>query len=83
MKTSLKQQLELINAIEKEPSKPSRILLLRKFLDENGYEDKRDCTHAMIMRISGRCASCGTVVMEAQPRGSEEAVQALRDRLRD
>lgn len=83
MKTTLKQQLELVNALEHEPSKPLRIKLLRAFLTDHGYEDMADCKHHTIIRITGRCSTCGVPVADPMPSGSSESVLALRDRLRD
>lgn len=83
MKTNLAQQLALINALEKEPSKPLRVKMLRDFLHDNGYEETRDCKHYTINRLTGNCASCTARVQQPMPFDSDEALSALKARLRD
>lgn len=82
MKTTLKQQLELINAINAEPVKPRQIKLLRGFLNDHGYEKVEDCKHHTIVRITGKCTTCGVPVADPMPSGSDETIAVLRERLR-
>lgn len=81
MKTNLKQQVALINAIAEEPSKVERVKLLRAFLNDYGYENIEDCKHYMLVRRTGRCSTCGVPVAEPVMMGSEEALQTLRETL--
>jgi hypothetical protein len=84
MKTTLRQQVELVNEILKEPSKPRQVKLVRAFLVDNGYEDIGECKHYTVIRRTGRCAvsSCNAQVAEPLVLDSDEAIETLRERLR-
>lgn len=62
MKTSLKQQKDIVEAIKAEPNKVRGIKLLREWLGQNGYEAPQDCTHYAVVRYTGKCMACGVVV---------------------
>lgn len=81
-KTTLKQKKDLVEAIQKEPKLVSAIVLLRDWLAENGYEDAKDCKHYAVIRTTGKCMNCPTIVMEPIITDSDEALEALRKRLR-
>lgn len=81
MKTTLRQQKDLVEIIQTS-SMIVGVKTLREFLKNNGYEDPGDCKHYAIVRITGKCMNCGTVVAEPIVLGSEESLQALRERLR-
>lgn len=82
MKTNLKQQLELTNALVAEPSKPTRVRMLREWLKDNGYETIAECKHYSVNRMTGNCTNCSTHVMQPIVFDSEESLEALRSRLR-
>lgn len=83
MKTSLRQQVDLVNEILKEKSKPLQVKLVRQFLMDNGYEEVKECKHLTVIRRTGRCASgaCNARVMQPIVFDSDEAVQTLREEL--
>jgi hypothetical protein len=82
VKTTLKQQLDLVNAMNAEVTKPGQVRLLRAFLNDHGYEKVEDCKHHTIVRVTGKCTTCGVPVVEPMPTDSDESLFALRDRLR-
>jgi hypothetical protein len=61
MKTTLRDQRDIVEAV-KASTIVEGIKLLRKWLRDNGYEDTKDCTHALVNRLTGNCHACGTSV---------------------
>lgn len=88
-RTGLSSQVPLIKKIRKSGSVDRGLELLHIWMATNGYQSgenlpPNECKHYTIERISGRCAnpSCREMIAFPDPDGSDEAVQALRDRLR-
>lgn len=81
MKTSLRQQKELIEDIQM-GSLIQGVKKLRDWLNDNGYEGSEECKHYAILRTSGKCMNCGEAVADPIIIGSEESLEALRERLR-
>lgn len=84
MKTSLRQQLELVRELQKIGNSPSAVKFLRKWLHDHGYDVVPiHCRHYTIRRITGMCTDCGEKVADAAPNinGSEEALEALSETL--
>lgn len=80
MKTNLAEQTALINQMSAEPNKIRRVVLLREWLKDHGYEGSADCAHVTVYRRTGMCTSCRTYP-EMGPNGSDEALETLRERL--
>lgn len=80
MKTSLTQHRDLVKEIQK-VNLIQGIKLLRDFLKDNGYEGDGPCKHYAILRTTGRCMNCKAEVTEPIVIGSDEALEALRERL--
>lgn len=81
MKTDIRMQRELIEKIQKEPSRIQGLMLLRRWLYDVGYETPKDCKHYAVYRVTGKCIGCGVIVQSANPYDSDEALDALRTTL--
>lgn len=80
-KTTLRQQKDLVESIQKVPLVQG-IKLLREWLGDYGYEGSGECKHYAIVRTTGKCMNCAAFVQTPMPYDSDEAIGALRDRLR-
>jgi hypothetical protein len=80
MKTSMVQQKRLIEEIQSSTLVVG-IRLLRDWLKDNGYEGSEDCKHYAILRSTGKCMNCAALVTEPIILNSDDAIEALRDRL--
>lgn len=59
LKTTLVQQRDIVDVIQK-TTRIQGIKLLREWLGDNGYEPAYSpCPHTLIYRESGSCAGCG------------------------
>jgi hypothetical protein len=61
MKTSLRQQREIVQAIKDEPNYVRGVKMLREWLGNNGYEGSQDCQHYAVIRSTGKCMACGII----------------------
>lgn len=80
MKTTLRQHRELVEEIQSS-TLIHGVKLLRDWLKDNGYEGEAECKHYAIIRTTGKCMNCPTIVAEPIIIGSDEAIDALRKRL--
>lgn len=80
-KTNLRQKKHIVEAIQKEPSLVQAIRLLRDWLQDNGYEGSGECKHYSIVRTTGKCMNCPTIVAAPILLGSDEVIGALRQKL--
>lgn len=81
MKTTLKQQRDLTRAITAETGPAAKIMLLRRFLRDNGYEELHQCKHITLERVTGKCTSCGRLIGKPITYDSDEQLEALRAKL--
>lgn len=81
MKTSLADHKRIVEEIQKVDLVPG-INLLRAWLNDNGYEGESECKHYGILRTTGKCMRCRKQVAEPLVLDSDEALEALRERLR-
>lgn len=82
-KSTLIQQKHLVEEIRDRYKSPKfAVQMLVHWLLVMEYEDSRDCDHILIARKTGKCNTCDTKVMEPIIIGSDEALAALREKLR-
>lgn len=81
MKTGLVQQKQLVEEIQA-VNLITGVKKLREFLKDNGYEDAGDCKHYAVIRTTGKCMNCPTIITEPIITDSDEALETLRARLR-
>ena len=62
MKTSLRQQISLVDEIRTAPTRMTATKIFREWLGNNGYEEPYYCQHYSIVRTTGCCTSCGKKV---------------------
>lgn len=80
MKTTLRQQKELVEDIQM-GTLITGVKKLREWLKDNGYEGSEDCKHYAILRSTGKCMNCAALVTKPIILSSDDAIEALRDRL--